>query len=117
MAHLGEQAVNNIEIYAQGTSDDDNVFGYQERWAEYRFMPSRISGKYRSNATGTLHAWHLSENFGSLPTLNQTFIECNTPMTRVLAVAGEPHLFMDTMCKITASRPIPVHSVPGLTRL
>mgnify|MGYP002260179776 CR=1 FL=1 len=117
MAHLGEQAVTNLEIYAQGDSNDDNVFGYQERWAEYRYMPSRVSGKYRSNATGTLHAYHLSENFGALPTLNQTFIECNTPMDRVLAVSGEPDLYMDTFFNIIASRPIPIHSVPGLTRL
>lgn len=117
MANLGEQVVENREIYAQGTSIDTDPFGYQERWSEYRYMPSRISGKYRSNASGTLHAWHLSEHFGSLPTLNQTFIESNTPMDRVLAVSGQPDLFMDTFFNITASRPIPVHSVPGLTRL
>jgi hypothetical protein len=79
LAQIGEQPVLNKEIYAQGTVADDNVFGYQERYAEYRYKPSQISGKMRSGATGTLDAWHLSEEFASLPALNATFIQSNTP--------------------------------------
>ena len=80
-SHLGEQAVLNQEIYAQGTSADTQVFGYQERHAEYRYKPSLITGLFRSNATGTLDSWHLAQDFGSLPTLNSTFIVENAPMT------------------------------------
>ena len=78
-AHLGEQAVLNKEIYAEGTAADDNVFGYQERWAEYRYHPSMISSLFRSTAAGTLDAWHLAQKFTSLPTLNDTFIQDNPP--------------------------------------
>jgi hypothetical protein len=80
LAHLGEQTVLNKEIYAQGTSTDDLTFGYQERYAEYRYKPSQITGKFRSNATGTLDSWHLAQNFGSLPALNSSFIEENPPI-------------------------------------
>jgi len=79
-AHLGEQAILNKEIYATGTSTDDDVFGYQERWAEYRYKPSEVTGLMRSTASGTLDAWHLAQNFGSLPTLNSTFIQDQPPL-------------------------------------
>ena len=79
-ATLGEQAVLNKEIYVQGTAEDDEVFGYQERWAEYRYKPSQITGLFRSTAAGTLDAWHLAQNFGDLPTLNSTFIEDTPPV-------------------------------------
>ena len=78
-AHLGEQAVLNKEIYTTGTSTDDDVFGYQERWAEYRYHPSQITSLFRSTAAGTLDAWHLAQNFSSLPTLNTSFIQDNPP--------------------------------------
>ena len=88
LAHIGEQSVTNMEIYAQdpttdtgatGTPDNDRVFGYQERYSEYKYKPSEISGKFRSANTSTLDPWHLSQEFSSLPTLNQTFIESTTP--------------------------------------
>ena len=114
LAHLGEQAVLNKEIYFQGTSADDQVFGYQERWAEYRYKPSQITGKMRSNATGTLDAWHLAQDFGSLPALNQSFIEENPPMDRVVAVPTEPDFIFDWYFDLKTTRPMPLYSVPGL---
>jgi hypothetical protein len=80
LAHLGEQSILNKEIYAQGTSDDDNVFGYQERFAEYRYKPSMITGQFRSNYAQTLDTWHLAIDFASLPALNSSFIEENPPL-------------------------------------
>ena len=79
LAHLGEQAVLNKEIYAQGTSADSQVFGYQERYAEYRYFPSKITGKFRSTYAQPLDAWHLSQKFSNLPALNATFIQDNPP--------------------------------------
>ena len=73
-AHLGEQSILNKEIYAQGVAADDNVFGYQERYAEYKYKPSQITGLFRSNATTSLDVWHLAQDFSSLPALNSTFI-------------------------------------------
>ena len=115
LAHLGEQAVLNKEIYTQGTAggtDDNDVFGYQERWAEYRYKPSKITGLMRSNATAPLDAWHLSQEFGSLPALNQTFIEENVPMDRVVAVTTEPDFHMDCYFNYQCARPMPLYSVP-----
>ena len=92
LAHLGEQSVLNQEIYCQGTAggtDDAGIFGYQERWAEMRFAHSRISGKLRSNDAATLDPWHLSQEFSSLPALNQTFIEENPPIDRVVATTTD----------------------------
>jgi hypothetical protein len=86
LANIGEQAVLNKEIYADGTSADDDIFGYQERWAEYRYKPSKITGKFRSNDAQSLDAWHLSQEFASLPTLGSDFIEENPPLDRVVAV-------------------------------
>lgn len=110
---LGEQEVLNREIYYQGTSADDDVFGYQERWAEYRYKNSLISGKLRSAATGTLDYWHLSQEFGSLPTLGNTFIQETPPVDRVVAVTSEPELVMDCYFDLKCARPMPVYSVPG----
>ena len=92
LAHLGEQAILNKEIYCDGSANDDLTFGYQERWAEYRYYPSKITGQFRSTYATPLDAWHLSQEFDSLPTLSPTFIEENPPMSRVLAVANAPHL-------------------------
>ena len=117
LAQIGEQAVLNKEIYAQGdgATNDDNVFGYQERYAEYRYKPSRVTGLFNSNATGTLDTWHLSENFGSLPTLGDTFIESNTgtPLDRCIAVSSEPHLIFDSYFNLQCARPMPLYGVPG----
>lgn len=114
LAHLGEQAVLNKELYAQGTEDDDKVFGYQERWAEYRYHPSMITGKFRSTDPQSLDIWHLAQEFSELPKLNRDFIEENAPMDRVVAVPDEPDFLADFYFKVRAARPMPVYSVPGL---
>lgn len=113
LAHLGEQPVYNREIYCQGTSVDSSVFGYQERWAEYRYAQSYITGKFRSTYSAPLDYWHLSQEFGSLPTLNSTFIEENPPIARVVAVPSEPQFLFDSFIECNAVRPMPVYSVPG----
>ncbi len=118
LAHLGEQAVLNKEIYFQaptGAADDPNeaVFGYQERYAEYRYAPSKITGKMRSTDPQTLDVWHLSQKFDSLPTLNQEFIEENPPIDRVIAVQDEPQFMMDVYFDLKCARPMPTYSVPG----
>ena len=114
LAHLGEQVVYNREIYAQGNSDDQGVFGYQERYAEYRYKPSMITGKLRSTDAQSLDVWHLAQKFDSLPKLNQDFIEENPPINRVIAVQNEPQFFADFWFDLKTSRPMPVYSVPGL---
>lgn len=117
-AHLGEQAILKQEIFATEVSATNaETFGYQERYAEYRMEHSKATGLFRPNHATTLAAWHLSEEFGSMPTLNQTFIEDQTPMTRVIAVTTEPHFIFDSVFKIKAVRPMPLYSVPGLERL
>lgn len=117
-AMLGEQAVLNKEIYVTGTAAQDNaVFGYQERWAEYRYKPSMITSKFRSTASGTLDAWHLAQRFTALPTLNTTFIEDTPPVSRVVAAGtaanGQQFLF-DSFFNCVTARPMPLYSVPGL---
>jgi hypothetical protein len=114
LAHLGEQAVLSKEIYADGSASDDDVFGYQERFAEYRYKPSTVTGQFRSNAATPLDSWHLSQDFASRPTLSSTFIEENPPVDRVIAVPSEPHFIFDSYFKLTCSRPMPTYSVPGL---
>ena len=116
-SHLGEQAIENREIYCDGTANDDGVFGYQERWAEYRYKPSQVTGYMRSTSAGTLDAWHLAQNFGSLPTLNATFIEDNPPIDRVVAVgsaANGKQFIFDAFFDVDMARPMPMYSVPGL---
>jgi len=112
-AHLGEQAVLNQEIYATGTATDDDVFGYQERWAEYRYYPSKITGKFRSNDPQTLDSWHLSQDFGTLPVLNEEFIAEDPPVDRVIAIPSEPQFIMDVFNRYYCTRPMPIRSVPG----
>lgn len=116
LAHIGEQAVLKKEIYATGNGANDNsVFGYQERWAEYRYKQSKITGKMRSAATDSLDAWHLSQEFtGNGPSLNEAFIEENPPIDRVVAFPEEPHFHMDCYFNFTDVSPMPVFSVPGL---
>jgi hypothetical protein len=115
LAHLGEQAILNQEIYAQGSADDSNTFGYQERYAEYRYKPSQITGKFRSTvSSGSLDNWHLAQDFSSLPSLNSSFIEENPPVDRVVAVTSEPQLLLDVYFKLKCARPMPTYSVPAL---
>lgn len=114
---LGEQAVLNREIYAQGTVADVDVFGYQERFAEYRFKMSEITGKFRSTDPQTLDVWHLSQELGALPALNSSFITEAVPMDRVLAVSDEPDFLMDAFYDYTHVRPMPIRSNPGIRRL
>lgn len=116
-AMLGEQAVLNKEIYVTGGASDANVFGYQERWAEYRYLPSRISGLFRSTAAGTIDPWHLAQKFTALPTLNSTFIQSTPPVDRVVAVgaaANGKQFIFDSFFKCVTARPMPLYSVPGL---
>jgi hypothetical protein len=114
LAHIGEQAVLNKEIYATGGADDDNVFGYQERFAEYRYKPSQVTGKMRSSSATSLDNWHLAQEFSALPVLNSSFIEENPPVDRVIAVTSEPHMLLDMHFDLKCARPMPTYSVPGL---
>jgi hypothetical protein len=116
-ATLGEQAVLNQEIYVTGDTTDTGVFGYQERWAEYRYYPSRISSLFRSTASGTIDGWHLAQKFTAVPTLNDTFIKDTPPISRVVAVGssanGQQFIF-DSFFDVKKARPMPMYSVPGL---
>ena len=116
-AMLGEQSILNQEIYVTGGATDSSVFGYQERWAEYRYNPSRISSLFRSTASGTIDGWHLAEKFTSLPTLSSTFIQSTPPVARVVAVGaaanGQQFIF-DSFFDVKKARPMPMYSVPGL---
>lgn len=114
-AHLGEQAIELREIYAQGTEDDTTVFGYQERYAEYRYKPSQITGKFRSSVTGgNLDVWHLSQFFSNAPTLSEEFITENPPIKRIIAVQDEPEFLLDVGFRYTTVRPMPMFGTPGL---
>ena len=114
-AHLGEQAIELREIYAQGTEADTTVFGYQERYAEYRYKPSQITGKFRSSVTGgNLDVWHLSQFFSNAPTLNEEFITENPPVKRIIAVQDEPEFLLDVGFRYTTVRPMPMFGTPGL---
>lgn len=113
-AHLGEQAILNKEIYAQGSTKDNEAFGYQERYAEYRYFPSQITGKFRSTFAQPLDNWHLAQKFDNLPALSSEFIEENPPISRVIAVPSEPQFLLDCWFNMSCVRPMPVYSVPGL---
>jgi len=116
-AMLGEQSVLNQEIYVRGDANDALTFGYQERWAEYRYHPSMITSLFRSTAAGTIDPWHLAQNFTALPALNGTFIADTPPVERVVAVGsaanGQQFIF-DSFFQVQAARPMPLYSVPGL---
>ena len=117
LAHLGEQAVLNKEIYLQSSaafSTDAATFGYQERYAEYRYKNSQITGKMRSTYSSPLDYWHLAQKFTGLPTLNTTFIQETPPIDRVVAVNTEPQFFFDAYFDLKCARPMPVYSVPEL---
>ncbi|WNK13741.1 MAG: major capsid protein [Microvirus sp.] len=113
-SHLGEQAVLNKEIYADGTANDDLVFGYQERYAEYRYKPSLITGQFRSTYATPLDIWHLAQKFTSLPLLNSAFIQDTPPVARVVAVPTEPNFLFDAYFDYKCARPMPMYSVPGM---
>jgi hypothetical protein len=116
LSTIGEQAVKNKEIYAQGSAADETTFGYQERYAEYRYKPSSITGKFRSNATGTLESWHYAQEYASLPLLGDSWIQVtDTNIQRTLAVASEPQFIFDSLFKLKCTRPMPVNSIPGGT--
>lgn len=122
LAHLGEQAVLNQEIFLQSRESLDNlqnpinekVFGYQERYAEYRYKPSLVTGLLRTSSNSGLDAWHLAQSFSNLPTLSKDFIEDNPPIDRAIAVPSEPQFILDVWCNYNSVRPMPVHGIPGL---
>lgn len=114
-ANLGEQAILKKEIYLTGTETDEQAFGYQEAWAEYRMKPNRISGKFRSNAKGTLDSWHYGDNYTKVPNLSQIWMkEGQNEIQRTLAVDNEPQFIMDTIIDNASVRPMPMYSIPGL---
>ncbi|QXP08273.1 MAG: major capsid protein [Arizlama microvirus] len=116
LQELGEQAVLKKEIYAQGSASpttDAAVFGYQERYAEYRYKPSEIHGEFRSTYSTPLDYWHMAEEFESAPSLNNTFIVQNTPIERAIAVTGAPHLLFDAWFHYKHARPMLTYSVPS----
>ncbi|AXH73035.1 MAG: major capsid protein [Microviridae sp.] len=114
LAHIGEQAVLNQEIYMVGTTVQDTaVFGYQERFAEYRYKPSIITGQFRSTFATTLDSWHLAQNFSALPALNSSFIQDTPPISRVVAVPSQPQFLLDVYINLRCARPMPVYGVPG----
>lgn len=114
-ANLGEQAILKKELYLTGKETDEQAFGYQEAWAEYRMKPNRISGKFRSNATGTLDSWHYGDNYKETPSLSQAWMkEGDSEIQRTLAVDNEPQFIMDTVIDNTSVRPMPMYSIPGL---
>lgn len=120
LANIGEQTVLQGEIFADGTANDAVVFGYQERYAEYRYKPSEIVGLFGSNLSAgltSLEAWHLSQDFAAAPTLGNTFISETVPLSRVKAVNTEPDFLMDSYIRLHCARPMPLYGVPGLTRL
>lgn len=117
LANLGEQAILNKEIYAQGSAADNEAFGYQEAWAEYRYKPSRVSGAMRSNYQTTLDAWHYADKYASQPILSSEWIdETSANIDRTLAVqsATEDQFIADFYFACEATRPMPLYSIPGL---
>ena len=115
-ANLGEQSVLSKEIYCTGDAADEDVFGYQERWAEYRYHPALITGRFRSTAASTLDSWHLAQKFSARPLLNATFINEDPPISRVSAVntALTNQFIFDSFFNIKMARPMPMYSVPGM---
>lgn len=115
LANIGEQPILNKEIYLSSDTEQNNaVFGYQERNAEYRYHPSMITGQMRSQTATPLDQWHLAQKFETLPTLSSAFIEENPPLDRVLAVQNEPEIFLDAWFDLKCVRPMPLFSIPGL---
>ena len=113
LANIGEQAILNKEIFVSGSQGDEEVFGYQERFAEYRYKPSQITGLFRSDAANSLDAWHLSQDFATTPQLNSDFIEEDVPLDRVIAVPSEPHFIADFYFNMRCARPMPLYGIPS----
>ncbi len=116
-ANIGEQAVKNKEIYAQGTKEDDEVFGYQEAWADYRYKPNRVTGEMRSAYAQSLDVWHLADDYAQRPSLSDSWIrEDKSNIDRVLAVTSSVsnQFFADIYIQNRATRPMPMYSIPGL---
>ena len=115
LANIGEQAILNKEIYAQGNAKDDEAFGYQEAWADYRYKPSKVTGLYRSNAQQSLDAWHYAQDYDALPTLSTAWMEQGeAEMKRTLAVQSQPDFIADFYFMNKTTRCMPVYSIPGL---
>lgn len=117
LAHIGEQAVLNMEVYYDPSytgadKEPSAAFGYQERYSEYKYGEKQVVGKFRSNATGTLHAWHLAQNWSEVPALSADFIEESTELDRVIAVPSEPQIMMDSLFKVRHVRPMPAYNTP-----
>lgn len=118
LATIGEQTIKQREIFASGVlAEDETVFGYQERYAEYRYKPSLITGKFRSTDPQSLDFWHLSQDFQNAPVLGEAFITDNPPIDRVIATPDEPQFKMDAYHQLTCARPMPMYGVPGLMRI
>jgi hypothetical protein len=116
-ANIGEQAVKNKEIYAQGNAEDDEVFGYNEAWADYRYKPNRVTGEMRSAYKQSLDVWHLADDYASRPSLSDSWIrEDKANIDRVLAVQSSVsnQFFADIFVQNRATRAMPIYSVPGL---
>lgn len=115
LSHIGEQAVLQKEIFASGVAvEDDLVFGYQERYAEYRYKPSLVTGLFRSQVADTLHIWHLAQEFSPAPVLNAAFIVEDPPVDRIIAVDTQPHFLFDSHTTLKCARPMPLYGVPGM---
>lgn len=115
LANIGEQAILNKEIYAQGKAADEEAFGYQEAWADYRYKPSKVTGLFRSNAEQSLDSWHYAQDYDALPTLSTEWMEQNdTEMKRTLAVQNQPDFIADFYFMNKTTRCMPVYSIPGL---
>lgn len=117
-ANLGEQPVKKKEIMLTGTETDEETFGYQEAWADYRMKPNRVSGLMRSNATGTLDFWHYADNYSAVPTLSQSWMEeGKNEIARTIVVQNEPQFFGAIRVANKTTRRMPLYSVPGLYKL
>lgn len=115
LANIGEQAILNKEIYAQGNAKDEEAFGYQEAWADYRYKPSKVTGLFRSNAQQSLDSWHYAQDYDKLPTLSTEWMQQNdTEMKRTLAVQSQPDFIADFYIMNKTTRCMPVYSIPGL---
>lgn len=114
LAHLGEQAILNKEIFVQNNAEDEDAYAYIPRYDEYRYGVNKITGKLRSWAYGSLNSWHLAQSYSNLPKLSQDFLEENPPIDRVTVVQDEPQFILDVGFDFTAIRPMPTYSIPGL---
>lgn len=117
LAHLGEQEILNKELYADGSAADDETFAFQERFAEYKYGNSMVTGLMRPNHPTNLSQWNLAQVYGSLPTLSEAFIQENPPVDRVIAIDTEPHFLLDVFFENQCTRVMPVHNTPGLRSL